>query len=116
MLGMSLSGVPYIHADAGGFAMGNYNPELYTEVAAVCCFTPVFRPHGTALDGLDNSVPDIASEPIYYPEPFKSIVRRYIQLRYDLHPYNYTLAYQQARKASRSHARCFTMMLQIRSC
>ncbi|MEJ7766881.1 MAG: TIM-barrel domain-containing protein, partial [Chitinophagaceae bacterium] len=97
MLGMSLSGVPYIHSDAGGFAHGNKDSELYTRWLQFAAFTPVFRPHGTALEDLDTSIPNIESEPVFYPEPFKSIVRRYIQLRYDLLPYNYTLAYQQAK-------------------
>lgn len=98
MLGMSISGVPYIHADAGGFAMGEKDPELYTRWLQFAAFTPVFRPHGTALEDLDPSVANIESEPVFYPEPYKSIVRKYIQLRYDLLPYNYTLGYQQAKE------------------
>lgn len=98
MLGMSLSGIPYIHADAGGFAYGQKDPELYTRWLQFAAFTPIFRPHGTALEDLDTSIPNIESEPVFYPEPYKSIVRRYIQLRYDLLPYNYTLAYQQAKE------------------
>lgn len=98
MLGMSLSGVPYIHSDAGGFAMGEKDPELYTRWLQFASFTPVFRPHGTALEDLDTSIPNIESEPVFYPDPFKSIVRRYIQLRYDLLPYNYTLAYEQVKE------------------
>lgn len=98
MLGMSISGIPYIHADAGGFALGQKDPELYTRWLQFAAFTPVFRPHGTALEDLDSSVDSIESEPIFYPEPYKSIVRRYIQLRYDLLPFNYTLAYQQAKE------------------
>lgn len=98
MLGMSLSGVPYIHADAGGFAMGEKDPELYTRWLQFAAFTPVFRPHGTALEEVDPNTAHVESEPVFYPEPYKSIVRKYIQLRYDLVPYNYTLAYQQAKE------------------
>ncbi len=98
MLGMSISGVPYIHADAGGFAMGHKDPELYTRWLQFAAFTPVFRPHGTALEDLDTSVASIESEPVFYPDPYKTIVKKYIQLRYNLLPYNYTLAYQQARQ------------------
>lgn len=96
MLGMSISGVPYVHADAGGFAMGEKDGELYTRWLQFAAFTPIFRPHGTALEDLDPSSASIESEPVFYPEPYKSIVRRYIQLRYDLLPYNYTLAYEQS--------------------
>ena len=98
MLGMSMSGIPYVHADAGGFAMGEKDPELYTRWLQFAAFTPVFRPHGTALEDIDPTVASIESEPVFYPDPYKSIVRRYIQMRYDLLPYNYTLAFQQLKE------------------
>ena len=97
MLGMSISGLPYIHADAGGFALGEGDPELYTRWLQFATFTPVLRPHGTALGDLVNDAKDIPSEGALYDEPYKSIVRKYVQLRYQLLPYNYTLAYEQAR-------------------
>ena len=97
MIGMSMSGVPYIHADAGGFGGGDGDEELYTRWLQFATFTPVFRPHGTALGTLEPSVKDIPSEPALYPDPYRSIVRRYIDLRYSLLPYNYTLAYEEAK-------------------
>ena len=97
MIGMSMSGVPYIHADAGGFAMGDLDPELYTRWLQFATFTPVLRPHGTALGDLVPEVKDIPSEGALYADPYKRIVRRYIQMRYQLLPYNYTLAYEQAK-------------------
>lgn len=97
LLGMSLSGLPYVHSDAGGFAMTDQaDPELYTRWLQFATFTPIFRPHGTALEDLDKSVKSIPSEPAFWDEPTKSIVRNYINLRYQLLPYNYTLAYDQA--------------------
>lgn len=97
LLGMSVSGLPYIHSDAGGFAMTEQaDPELYTRWLQFAAFTPVFRPHGTALEDLDPGVKNIPSEPAFWDEPTKSIVRNYINLRYQLLPYNYTLAYDQA--------------------
>ena len=98
MLGMSISGIPYIHADAGGFAMGEKDPELYTRWLQFAAFTPVFRPHGTALADADPYAAHIESEPVFFSDPHKSIVRRYVQMRYDLLPYNYTLAYQQLKE------------------
>jgi oligosaccharide 4-alpha-D-glucosyltransferase len=95
LLGMSLSGIPYIHSDAGGFAMGEKDPELYTRWLQFAAFTPVFRPHGTAFGDVDPSVQNIESEPVFYPEPYKSIVKKIIERRYELSPYNYTLAYEQ---------------------
>ena len=97
MIGMSMSGVPYIHADAGGFAGGEGDKELYTRWLQFAAFTPVFRPHGTAFGDLVPGVKDIPSEAALYDDPYKSIVRSYIQLRYKLLPYNYTLAYEQAK-------------------
>ncbi|CAN5167258.1 glycoside hydrolase family 31 protein [soil metagenome] len=97
MLGMSMSGVPYIHADAGGFAGGDGDQELYTRWLQFAVFTPVLRPHGTALGDLVPNVNDIPSEGALYEDPYKSIVRNYIRLRYRLLPYNYTLAYEQAK-------------------
>ena len=97
MIGMSMSGVPYIHADAGGFAGGEGDKELYTRWLQFAAFTPVFRPHGTAFGDVDTSVKNIPSEAALYNDPYKSIVRKYIQMRYQLLPYNYTLAYEQAK-------------------
>ncbi len=97
MIGMSLSGVPYIHADAGGFAGGDDDQELYTRWLQFATFTPVFRPHGTAIGNLDPNQLNIPSEAALHPDPYKSIVRRYIDMRYSLLPYNYSLAYEQAK-------------------
>ncbi len=97
MMGMSLSGIPYIHSDAGGFAGGTGDPELYIRWMQFATFTPVFRPHGTALGDLEPSVKDIPSEAALYNEPYKSIAKNYIRLRYALLPYNYTLGYEQAK-------------------
>ncbi|MBX7139905.1 MAG: DUF5110 domain-containing protein [Chitinophagales bacterium] len=95
LLGTSISGIPYVHSDAGGFAMGDKDPELFTRWVQFAVFTPIFRPHGTALEKLEPNVKSIESEPVFYPEPYKSILRNYYNLRYSLGPYNYTLAYEQ---------------------
>jgi oligosaccharide 4-alpha-D-glucosyltransferase len=97
LISMSMSGVPYIHSDAGGFAGGEGDPELYTRWMQFAVFTPIYRPHGTALGDLEPTVKDIPSEAALYPDPYKSIVRNSIQLRYQLLPYNYTLAYEQTK-------------------
>ncbi|MGE5108176.1 MAG: TIM-barrel domain-containing protein, partial [Sphingobacteriales bacterium] len=45
ILGMSLSGIPYIHSDAGGFTTTyNRDEELYTRWLEMAAFTPIFRP------------------------------------------------------------------------
>lgn len=96
MLGMSMSGIPYMHADAGGFAGGSGDNELYTRWLQFAVFTPVFRPHGTALYEVDPQAFSYPSEAALFPEPYKTISRKAINLRYQLLPYNYTLSYQQA--------------------
>ncbi|ULQ50987.1 glycoside hydrolase family 31 protein [Flavihumibacter fluvii] len=94
--GMSISGVPYIHSDAGGFAGGDNDAELYTRWIQFATFTPVFRPHGTNVGVVDPAAVSIPSEPVYWPDSVKKIARKFVQLRYDLLPYNYTLAYDQS--------------------
>ena len=100
MLGMSMSGVPYIHADAGGFAGGDGDNELYVRWLQFAGFTPIFRPHGTALYEIDKNAFSFPSEPALIEEPFRSYAKEVINLRYALLPYNYTLAYKQATKGA----------------
>ncbi len=94
MLGMSMSGIPYIHSDAGGFAGGEGDHELYLRWLQFSVFTPIFRPHGTALFDLDPQAFSYPSEPAFLPEPYKSAARDVLQLRYKMLPYNYTLSYR----------------------
>jgi alpha-glucosidase (family GH31 glycosyl hydrolase) len=84
MLHMGLSGLPFIHSDAGGFAQGTKNDELYTRWLQMACFSPILRPHGS----------DIPSEAVYFSAQTQQIVRRFIKLRYRLLPYIYTTAMQ----------------------
>jgi oligosaccharide 4-alpha-D-glucosyltransferase len=94
MLGMSLSGIPYMHSDAGGFAMGDGDHDLYIRWLQMSVFTPVLRPHGSALGEMDKNSFSFPSEPVLMPEPFMTRAREAVQLRYKLLPYNYTLAYE----------------------
>ncbi|QEC40792.1 TIM-barrel domain-containing protein [Pseudobacter ginsenosidimutans] len=99
MMGMSLSGLPYVHSDAGGFAMAEKaDAELYVRWLQFAAFTPVFRPHGTALEDYDKTVKSIPSEPVFWDGAVQFLARQYIRLRYELLPYNYSLAYEQAAK------------------
>jgi len=84
MLGMAMSGIPYMHSDLGGFAMGRKDEELYTRWMQMGTFNPLYRPHGSG----------IPSEPVFFSEETKQIVRKYINLRYRFLPYNYTLAWE----------------------
>ena len=83
MLGMGAGGVGYMHSDAGGFCVGGIDPELYTRWLQMASLCPILRPHGEG----------VPPEPYYYPDPYKSSVRDAVQLRYQLLPYLYTLAW-----------------------
>jgi len=84
MLQMGLSGLPFVHSDAGGFAQGTKNEELYTRWLQMACFSPILRPHGS----------DIPSEAVYFNDTTQRIVRAFMKLRYSLLPYIYTIAAQ----------------------
>ncbi|WP_111641372.1 glycoside hydrolase family 31 protein [Marinimicrobium alkaliphilum] len=85
-LQMSLFGFGYIHSDLGGFAGGEqFDPELYIRWLQYGVFQPVYRPHAQE---------EIAPEPVFHDGLTQDIAREYINLRYRLLPYNYTLAYR----------------------
>lgn len=87
-LQMGLMGLAYTHSDLGGFAGGEvFDKEMYIRWLQYGVFQPVYRPHAQ-----DN----IAPEPIFHDEETKNITREFIKLRYQLLPYNYTLAYENA--------------------
>lgn len=88
MLGMSMSGVGYMHSDIGGFTGGGQQPELYTRWMQLGAFTPVMRAHGTG----------VPTEPIFYNEATQDRVRKMINLRYDFLPCNYNLAWEYTTK------------------
>lgn len=99
MQSMSLSGVPTMHSDAGGFAMGKRDPELYMRWLQMAVFTPIFRPHGS-VNAPEATTASIESEPVFYDEPEKTILRKFVQLRYQLMPYTYTAVYEAATRGT----------------
>jgi alpha-glucosidase (family GH31 glycosyl hydrolase) len=86
MLGMSMSGIGYMHADAGGFAQVEKDAELYIRWMQFAAFTPIYRAHA------DPAV--AAPEPIFWDEATQKIVKEYVNMRYRFLPYTYSLAYQ----------------------
>lgn len=87
MLNSSLSGLAYMSSDIGGFAVDPANPldaELYVRWLQMGAFTPTFRTHA-----------QLKPEPYHYPAQEK-ISKRFIKMRYEWLPYNYTLAYENA--------------------
>jgi oligosaccharide 4-alpha-D-glucosyltransferase len=87
ILNMGLGGVGYMHSDAGGFT-GNKtrNPELYSRWLEFAAFSPVMRTHADATG--------YTPEPVFWDDTTRIRVTGYIKLRYQLLPYNYSLAYR----------------------
>ncbi len=86
ILGMGMSGIGYMHADAGGFAQGIKDPELYARWMQLAAFTPIYRAHADPSPA--------APEPIFWDDSTQQIVKKFIKLRYQFLPYNYTLAFE----------------------
>ena len=85
-LQMGLLGMGYTHSDLGGFAGGEtFNKEMYIRWLQYGVFQPIYRPHAQ-----DNIAPEV----VFHDKETQNILRKFIKLRYNLLPYNYTLAYQ----------------------
>lgn len=85
---LSVSGVPFVGADVGGFA-GMPSGELYARWLEAASLTPFFRSHS------ETSQPN--KEPWEYGADFEKINRATIELRYQFLPYLYTLFYEHER-------------------
>ncbi|MCG3156285.1 MAG: Oligosaccharide 4-alpha-D-glucosyltransferase [bacterium] len=84
---MSVSGIPFVGADVGGFAE-TPTTELFVRWMQVGAFTPFFRTH-THINSPDQ-------EPWSFGEWAEEVNRKYIELRYRLLPYTYTAFHQAA--------------------
>ena len=84
---MGMQGIGYMHSDLGGFAGALDDTELYLRWLQYGVFQPVFRPHAQQ---------DVSSEPVFKDDVTKKIAKQAIELRYQLFPYNYNLAYENA--------------------
>ncbi|MEB3827710.1 glycoside hydrolase family 31 protein [Phormidium sp. CCY1219] len=84
---MGLSGVPFVGCDIGGFA-GNATAELFARWMQVGMLYPLMRAH-SAL-GTERH------EPWCFGEAQERICREYIELRYRLLPYIYSLFWESA--------------------
>lgn len=78
LLGMSVSGVPFVGSDVGGYS-GNASPELYARWIELGAWSPFFRGHVT------NGVPD--QEPWSFGIEVGDIARETIRERYAMLPY-----------------------------
>lgn len=82
---LGLSGVAFVGADIGGFA-GNATAELFARWMQVGTLYPLMRAH--------SIINSMQHEPWVFGERVEQICREYIELRYQLLPYLYTLFWQ----------------------
>ncbi len=82
---MGLSGVGFVGADIGGFA-GNATAELFARWMQVGMLYPLMRGH--------SALKTARHEPWEFGETVEGICREYIELRYRLLPYIYTLFWE----------------------
>jgi alpha-glucosidase len=82
---MGLSGVPFVGCDIGGFA-GNATGELFARWMQVGLLYPFMRGHSAMSTG--------RHEPWVFGDRVERICREYIELRYRLLPYLYSLFWE----------------------
>ncbi|MBI9037969.1 MAG: DUF4968 domain-containing protein [Bacteroidales bacterium] len=82
---LGLSGIPFCGYDVGGF-MGDPSAQLFTRWLTIGAFSPFFRGH-THYNSKD-------AEPWAFGEETEEIARNYIQFRYNLMPYIYSVFYE----------------------
>jgi alpha-glucosidase len=85
LLGLGLSGFPFVGSDIGGFA-GAPSGELYTRWLQFGVFSPFMRSHS------DSKSP--SKEPWSFGYRYEVINKRAIELRYELLPYIYNVIEQ----------------------
>jgi len=83
VLNLGISGISFAGADVGGFN-GSPSPALLTRWVELAAFSPLFRDHATK-GSLPHEIWNNGPEQ-------EAIRRRYIETRYRLLPYIYTLA------------------------
>ncbi len=84
-LNISMSGVPFVGVDIGGFWKAS-SGELLARFTQLSALLPLCRNHNAAAN------PD--QEPWAFGEPYESACRQAIELRYRLMPYLYTLFHE----------------------
>ena len=84
---MGLSGVPFTGPDLGGY-IGDGNKDLFRRWIEVGVFAPYLRNHRAQYVA--------ANEPWAYGEEVEAIAKTYIEFRYELMPYLYSVFYEAA--------------------
>ncbi|MFC7000078.1 glycoside hydrolase family 31 protein [Rufibacter roseus] len=84
---LSISGISFVGSDIGGF-IETPDGELYIRWLQLGIFHPFCRTHSSGDHG--------DQEPWSFGEPYTSLARQFIELRYQLLPYIYTTFWQYA--------------------
>jgi alpha-glucosidase len=87
LMNLGLSGLAFTGSDVGGFE-GAPSSELFARWISMAAFNPFFRTHTTKDSPWQ--------EPWRYGEEVEAVSRKYIELRYQLLPYVYTIFWQHA--------------------
>ncbi|MBP6759082.1 MAG: DUF4968 domain-containing protein [Flavobacterium sp.] len=90
-LQMGMQGMGYMHSDLGGFAGDYFDNELYIRWLQYGVFQPIFRPHAQEVVASEVARKDIITE---------AKAKKIVELRYQLLPYNYTLAFENNQKGT----------------
>ncbi len=85
LLGLGMSGVPFVGADAGGF-QSNADGELFARWIAYAAFTPFFRGH--------SAIKTRPHEPWAFGLEVEDAARKAIEARYRYLPYTYSLFHE----------------------
>jgi alpha-glucosidase/alpha-D-xyloside xylohydrolase len=110
-INVGLSGIPWWGTDTGGFVpTRELTPELYVRWFQFSAFCPLFRSHGRAwklrlpwgwdlgsaepLEGAQSLGPDWPPQEDLHDAQVEGICREYLNLRYRLLPFLYSLAAQ----------------------
>jgi alpha-glucosidase len=89
LMNMGLSGVPFVGTDIGGFA-GNASGELFARWMQFGVFSPFCRAH--------SAINTERHEPWVFGPRVEAICREFLQLRYRLLPYIYSLFWEASRR------------------
>jgi len=85
ILNMGLSGVAFAGADIGGFAF-DADAELTARWTQAGAFLPYFRNH--------SAIGFVRQEPWAFGEPYETVIKKAIELRYHFLPHLYTLFHE----------------------
>jgi len=78
---LSISGISFCGTDIGGF-IGEPDGELFVRYIQMAIFHPFFRGHSSSDQG--------DKEPWAFGAAYEALIRKSIELRYQLIPYIYT--------------------------